>query len=233
MAQHQRSRSIVFFDVETTGLSPSHGHRIIEIGAISVTAGGAAISEFHSLINPGVPISKEAARVHGITQSMLRSQPNPEEIFPRFRDFINSSLLVAHNALFDLRFLRHEFERLQMSLTHPHVCTLEMSRRRCPHLPNHRLETVHRHLCGPADPSTQTHRALDDARMVAVTLRFGNAGTIRRIGLLLEREGVQASLLRRLENALNQTRSMIPWIPSLPKRGKFNRRWGVVLNEPT
>lgn len=68
--------------------------------------------------------------------------------------------------------------------------------------------------------------------LVAVTLRFGNTGTIRRIGALLEREGVKESLLRKLEQALNQTRSMIPWIPGLPKRGKFNRRWGVVFNEP-
>jgi len=68
--------------------------------------------------------------------------------------------------------------------------------------------------------------------LVAITLRFGNTGTIRRIGTLLEREGVEEPLLRRLEQALNKTRSMIPWIPGLPKRGRFNRRWGVVLNEP-
>ncbi len=70
------------------------------------------------------------------------------------------------------------------------------------------------------------------AELVAVALRYGDKGTIRRIGALLEREGVEESLLRRLEQALNETRSMIPWIPGLPKRGKINRRWGVVLNEP-
>lgn len=167
MPKHQRNRSIVFFDVETTGLSPSHGHRIIEIGAVCVFAGGSIVSEFQSLVNPGVPISDAAARVHGITQRMLHGQPTPEEIIPRFRDFIHDSLLVAHNAPFDLRFLRHEFQRLRMNLTHPHVCTLEMSRRRCPHLPNHRLETVHRHLCGTTASCVQSHRALEDARMVA------------------------------------------------------------------
>ncbi len=167
MPKHQHKESIVFFDVETTGLSPSYGHRIIEIGAVSVSPDGTAISEFHSLVNPGVPISEGAARVHGITQSMLRGQPTPEEIIPRFRDFIRDSLLVAHNASFDLRFLRHEFERLRMNLAHPHVCTLELSRRRCPHLPNYRLETVHRHLCGPTDNGGQSHRALADAHMVA------------------------------------------------------------------
>lgn len=75
-------------------------------------------------------------------------------------------------------------------------------------------------------------KRLNVEELVAATLRFGNSGTIRRVGALLEREGVKESLLRKLEQALNQTRSMIPWIPGLPKRGKFNRRWGVVINEP-
>ena len=75
-------------------------------------------------------------------------------------------------------------------------------------------------------------KRFDIEELVKITLRVGNTGTIRRIGMLLEREGVEEPLLRMLEQALNQTRSMIPWIPSLPKRGKFNRRWGVVINEP-
>lgn len=76
-------------------------------------------------------------------------------------------------------------------------------------------------------------KRVDVEELVTVTLRFGNMGTIRRMGALLEREGVDDSLLKRLEQALKQTRSMIPWIPNRPKRGKFNRRWGVVLNEPS
>jgi len=75
-------------------------------------------------------------------------------------------------------------------------------------------------------------KRLNVEELVAITLRFGNTGTIRRIGALLEREGVKESFLRKLVQALSQTRSMIPWIPGLPKRGKFNRRWGVVFNEP-
>jgi predicted transcriptional regulator of viral defense system len=77
------------------------------------------------------------------------------------------------------------------------------------------------------------HKRIDVKELVTITLRFGNMGTIRRIGALLEREGVEDPLLSRLEQALNKTRSMIPWVPGQPKRGKFNRRWGVVLNEPT
>lgn len=67
--------------------------------------------------------------------------------------------------------------------------------------------------------------------LVSLTLRYGDKGTIRRIGALLEREGVARQLLRKLERALPQTTGLIPWIPTVPKRGTVNRRWGVVWNE--
>ncbi len=69
------------------------------------------------------------------------------------------------------------------------------------------------------------------ADLVKVALRYGDTGTIRRIGALLEREKVDGPLLRRLERALKPTTSLIPWIPMRPKRGTVNRRWGVVLND--
>lgn len=71
------------------------------------------------------------------------------------------------------------------------------------------------------------------AELVKTTLRYGDTGTIRRIGALLEREKVDDALLRRLERALKPTTSLIPWIPTRPKRGTVNRRWGVVVNEQT
>ncbi len=67
--------------------------------------------------------------------------------------------------------------------------------------------------------------------LISLTLRYGDKGTIRRMGLLLEREGVREALLKTLERALPQTTSFIPWIPAAPKRGTISRRWGVVLNE--
>jgi len=67
--------------------------------------------------------------------------------------------------------------------------------------------------------------------LVKCTLRYGDIGTIRRLGALLERESVAGKLLRKLEQALRPTSALIPWIPTEPKRGIVNRRWGVVLNE--
>ena len=69
------------------------------------------------------------------------------------------------------------------------------------------------------------------AQLVSVALRYGDTGTLRRMGALLEREGVETPLLRKLERALKPTTGLIPWIPSRPKRGTCNRRWGVVFNE--
>jgi len=70
------------------------------------------------------------------------------------------------------------------------------------------------------------------ANLVKTTVRYGNQGTVRRIGALLERLGASESLLRRLQQALRPTTAPIPWVPVYPKRGTVNRRWGVVLNAP-
>jgi len=69
------------------------------------------------------------------------------------------------------------------------------------------------------------------AELVRVTLRFGDVGTIRRIGALLEREGVPDTLLRRLQRALKPTSGLIAWNPASPKRGTVDRSWGVVWND--
>jgi predicted transcriptional regulator of viral defense system len=69
------------------------------------------------------------------------------------------------------------------------------------------------------------------AELVSLTLRYGDKGTIRRMGALLEKQGAAAPLLRQLERALQPSTSFISWIPNRPKRGTVNRRWGVVLND--
>ncbi len=162
---HPHDRHVVV-DLETTGLSPRRGHRVIEIGAVALEK-GAVVEEFTTLINPGVRIPPEVQAIHGITEEMLEGQPTPEQVLPRFYAFIAESVLVAHNAAFDVGFLRHEFARLKLGLPHRHLCTLEMSRRRFPRLADHTLETVYLHLFPDADFLRQSHRALDDARMTA------------------------------------------------------------------
>jgi predicted transcriptional regulator of viral defense system len=73
-------------------------------------------------------------------------------------------------------------------------------------------------------------RRVTAAALVATTLRYGDLGTIRRMGALLENERVSAGLVRKLADALPGTSGTIPWIPTQPKRGKLNRRWGLIMN---
>lgn len=74
-------------------------------------------------------------------------------------------------------------------------------------------------------------RRAEPADLVNVTIQYGNQGTMRRIGALLERLGTAEPMLEKLQRALRTSTSLIPWVPSLPKRGDVNRRWGVVFNE--
>lgn len=153
-------------DVESTGFSPARGDRVIELGAVVVESQRIA-GEFHSLVNIGQRVPLSAVRVHGITEDMLDGEPEPQDVFPRFQDFIGKSALLAHNAPFDIGFLRYEFGRLGLGFSNPYHCTLALSRRRFPSLRDHKLETVYRHLFGPPPEGTRIHRALDDARMTA------------------------------------------------------------------
>jgi len=154
----------VVLDIETTGLSPRRGHRIIEIGAIAIEEGHPA-EEFCSLVKIDRKIPLQAQRIHGISDEMLAGQRGAEEVLPRLYDFLGDGVIVAHNARFDVEFLRHEFGRISLQLKNRSVCTLEMSRRFYPKLQNHKLDTVYRHLFGEIRTDIRRHRALDDARM--------------------------------------------------------------------
>jgi len=73
-------------------------------------------------------------------------------------------------------------------------------------------------------------RRVTPAELVAATLRYGDLGTIRRVGALLEKRGANARLVRKLESALPESTGTIPWIPTRPKRGTLDRRWGLIMN---
>jgi DNA polymerase-3 subunit epsilon len=158
--------SFVAIDVETTGLSFFAGDRIIEIGAVLVEE-GRIVSEFDQLIHTLRPISHSAQRVHGIGNRMLQGKPAPEEVIPRFCQWAGSQPVIAHNARFDLGFIRQECSRLGLHFPNRFSCTLTLARRRLPGLPNHRLETVARHLLGELPAEITLHRALADACLVA------------------------------------------------------------------
>lgn len=167
----------VVIDVETTGLSPWRGHRVIEIGAVAVEAGKIA-DEFHRLICTGRRVPRSAMRVHGLSDAQLQGEPSPEDVYPELRRFLAGSPLVAHNIRFDMGFLRCEFARLGIGLPNRGYCTLRLCRRRLPRLPDYRLETVARHLFGELDPGVCLHRALADARLTARVWMALQAGQV-------------------------------------------------------
>ena len=160
------AKRFIALDVETTGLSPARGDRVIEIGAVAIVNGEVA-SEFGTLIYIEKKIPWHAQRVHGITDAMLFGKPPSHEVFPELLRFISSSAIIAHNARFDIGFLKHEFHCIGIPFNPAYHCTLEMSRKLYPRLVNHKLETVYRHLCGDLPHNIHRHRALDDARLTA------------------------------------------------------------------
>jgi DNA polymerase III subunit epsilon len=156
-------RSVVF-DVETTGLSTRLGDRVIEIGAVAIE-GKSIVDEFHSLISTTQRIDPFAFRVHGITKEMLDGQPTADKIIPKFNRFIKNSILVAHNASFDVRFMQHEFVKQKLIFNNICFCTLKLGRSLYPKLQSHDLLTLYSQFY-KKHPG-RLHRALDDARVTA------------------------------------------------------------------
>jgi DNA polymerase III epsilon subunit family exonuclease len=151
----------VFFDLETTGLSP-RGDRIIEIAALRVGSRGGVRRSFQALVRIEEPVPRFITRLTGITDEMLMDGDPIEAALPGFCEFVEDLPLVAYNVAFDMGFLRAEARRLRMQVTNAPVCALQIARAKLPHLSNHKLKTVARHLGFASD---QSHRALDDCEM--------------------------------------------------------------------
>lgn len=159
---HQET--IVVLDFETSGISPDHGDRAIEIGAVKVRA-GQIIERFQSLMNPGVRVSAFIENYTGITNQMVQEAPSASEVMQEFAGFIDDTPLVAHNASFDRRFLNSEFDRIGQKRKENFGCSMLISRRVYPDAPNHKLETLVRYKNLNTDGIF--HRALADAEMTA------------------------------------------------------------------
>lgn len=157
---HLPEARLVALDLETTGLSPATD-RIVEVAAVS-WQNGREDGAFSTLVNPEISIPAAATAVHGITNTMVKDAPTLGEILPAFMEFCQADGVVAHNAKFDIGFLRHACARYDVPLfTSPVIDSIAVARRRLLGVPNFRLETLKQHL---GFGRTQSHRALDDAR---------------------------------------------------------------------
>ena len=150
-------REWVAFDLETTGLSPK-ADEIIEIGAVRFTA-NETIDEFQTYVNPNRQISKFITDLTGITQSDVISAPTISEVTPEFSDFVQGATLIAHNADFDMGFLRAS----GVSLANPVCDTMELAQLTRLYARSYALDQLSKEVSHTLD---RAHRALHDARAV-------------------------------------------------------------------
>jgi DNA polymerase-3 subunit epsilon len=131
------------FDTETTGLSPSGGDEIIQIGAARIVNGKLLRQEsFEQLVNPGRLIPSATIPIHGITQDMVMGKPAIAEVLPAFHAFARDTVLVAHNAAFDMKFLQLQQVKTGLVFSHPVLDTLLLSAVVHPNQESHRLEAI-------------------------------------------------------------------------------------------
>ena len=152
----------VIFDLETTGLNREH-NKIIEIGAVKVK-NGQIIDRFSTFINPHEKLTKEISELTNITNDMLIDAPEESEMLPKFFDFFGNSVLVAHNAKFDIGFIKKWSERNNRVIENTIVDTVGVSRTIFPDMTKHSLSVLTKKL----DISLENHhRAVDDAEATA------------------------------------------------------------------
>ena len=137
------SLSYTVFDTETTGLQPSAGDEIVSVGAVRIVNGRLLEHEaFEQLVDPRRPMSPDAIRITGLETSMLEGQPTVDKVLPAFRQFCEDTVLVAHNAAFDMRFLRIKEASTGVRFTQPVLDTLLLSAVIHPDSEAHDLETI-------------------------------------------------------------------------------------------
>jgi DNA polymerase-3 subunit epsilon len=153
------------FDTETTGLNPSQGDEIIQIGATRILNGKLLRSEsFEQLVDPERPLAPESAKIHGITSEMLRGQPTIDKVLPAFHAFAADTVLIAHNAAFDMRFLQLKEAQTGLRFDQPVIDTLLLSAVIHPNQESHRLEAIAERL---GLTIVGRHTALGDAIVTA------------------------------------------------------------------
>jgi DNA polymerase III subunit epsilon len=186
-----RELRYVVFDTETTGLNPAQGDAVISLAAVVVADGALVPGErFSERVDPRRPISPAARRVHGISAEDVAGRPLLAEVLPAFVRLAAGSVLVAHNAAFDMAFLRPAAAAAGLPLEQPVLDTMLLSAVVHPHQPSHSLDSL---IARYGIAQQARHDALGDACMTAELLL--------RLLPQLERRGITT-----LHAALEQSR---------------------------
>lgn len=178
-----RALTCVVFDTETTGLLPSSGDEICQIAAVRLLGGRPVAGEtFETLVDPGRPIPAAATEVHHITDADVRGAPPIETAARRFHDFADGAVLVAHNAPFDLEFLRRHETGIGRRFDHPVLDTVLLSAVVFGQTEVHTLDALCERL-GIVIPSEVRHTAMGDTVATATALE--------RLIPMLEAKGIR------------------------------------------
>ena len=162
-AQTPLNGEFVVFDVETTGLSAAT-ERLTEIGAV-LFAGGEIKESFNTFVNPEKPIPEKIVQLTSITDEMVADAPKEEEALRQFLEFVGDRPLVAHNASFDMSFIRAAAGRHGITVDNTSVDTLTIARSLYPELGKYKLDVIAKHL---GLEEFHHHRACDDASTLAL-----------------------------------------------------------------
>jgi len=216
--------TFVVVDLETTGGSPATS-AITEIGAVKVR-GGEVLGELQTLVDPGGPVPAQIAVLTGITTSMVRGAPSIGEVLPTFLEFLGDAVLVAHNARFDVGFLRAAAQQHGYAWpANPVLDTVALARRAVgrDEVRDHRLATLAAYLGSRVVPD---HRALTDARATVDVLhallgRLGPLGVTHLEDLATATDPVPAARRRR--------RHLADGLPDAPGVYQFRDARGEVL----
>jgi len=166
IVEHSKGQSLddtyVVFDIETTGFSPEK-NKIIEIGAVKVV-GGQITDRFSQFVNPEVPIPYEIEELTSIRDDMVMDAPKIEEVLPKFMQFCEGAVMVAHNAAFDMSFIKKNCDRQGLPCEFTVADTVAMARYLMPQLNRFKLDTIAKAL---NIVLANHHRAVDDAGCTA------------------------------------------------------------------
>ena len=157
----------IVFDIETTGLSPA-SDRITEIGAVRMR-NFEVVETFCTFVNPGIPIPARVVSLTGITDDMVKDAPSIDSALNDFLRFAGDAVLVAHNAPFDIGFMRTAAKACGKPFDFAFIDTVPLCRALFPELKNAKLDTVASHL---GLPEFDHHRASDDAKALALILAY-------------------------------------------------------------
>ena len=178
------------FDTETTGLEPSNGDEIIQIGAARIVNNRLLRQEvFDQILDPECPLKPESIPIHGITEDMVRGKPTIDVVLPAFHAFCEDTVLIAHNAAFDMRFLQLKEARTGIKFAQPVLDTLLLSAVIHPNQESHRLDVILERLGIQIDGR---HNALEDSLATAeVFLKL--VPLLEEKGIVTVRQALEAS----------------------------------------